>query len=673
MHISILSGITFILSLASFADDLTVLSEEIDGVAPARIMTAYFQHLTDAAFERRAEAYEAMKTDEQLKAHQQKMRQFFIDRLGGFPERTPLNPQITGQRQMDGYRFEKIIYESQPNHFVTAILYLPDSNPPFPGILVPCGHSDNGKAAEVYQRVCILMAKNGMVVLCYDPSDQGERYQLLDENGNPKIGGTLGHTMMGVGSILVGRNYAGYRVWDGMRSIDYLQSRNEIDPERIGCTGNSGGGTLTSYLMALDERIACAAPSCYLTTLQHQIPQDAEQNIHAQIAFGMDHADYVMIRAPKPTLLCTATQDFFDINGTWKLFREAKRFYTRLGFPERLNLIETDQTHGFSLHLREGANRWMLRWLRQIDQPVTESNFSTLADEDLQCTPQGQVMRIKDARTVYDLNRDLERVLSEQRNELWKTKDKAELLNEIRKIAGIRKYQDLPNPSVSLRGGLERERYKIDKYVISPETGISLPSLLFIPKGESTKAPVLYVHGEGKQTDAGEGGPIEVLLEQGHLVLAVDLRGIGETTSVENYKGWTKYFGTNWNNFFSAYMLDKSYVGMRTEDIFACVKFLIEKTADSPEKRPLLMAIGETGVPALHAAALEPDLFGSVRIEKSLVSWNNVLQSDITTNQLINTIHGALKVYDLPDLVTCIPKDKLTLVTPVDANGLVIR
>jgi hypothetical protein len=109
--------------------------------------------------------------------------------------------------------------------------------------------------------------------------------------------------------------------------------------------------SFSSYLMALDDRVACAAPSCYLTSFRRLIdtmgPQDAEQNIHGQLAFGMDHADYLMMRAPKPTLILASTQDFFDITGTWDTFRQAKRFYTRLGFAERVELVETDASHGY--------------------------------------------------------------------------------------------------------------------------------------------------------------------------------------------------------------------------------------------------------------------------------------------------------------------------------------
>src|SRR5207253_2466230 len=228
--------------------------------------------------------------------------------------------------------------------------YLPTGKGPFPAVLMPMGHSSNGKADANQQRAAILLAKNGIASLVYDPIGQGERIQLLDKLGNPAIkGSTSEHTMVGVGALLVGRSTASYRIWDGIRSLDYLASRPEIDAKKIGCTGNSGGGTLTAYLMALDDRIVAAAPSCYITSLERLFatigPQDAEQNITGQVAFGMEHADYLALHAPRPTLICAASRDFFDIQGTWTTFRETKRIYGLLGHGERVDLVESESGH----------------------------------------------------------------------------------------------------------------------------------------------------------------------------------------------------------------------------------------------------------------------------------------------------------------------------------------
>ncbi len=646
-------------------EDLTVLKPQPGQSPPARMMTEYLRGLTHEALDRRAERYEELRTAEQLLAYQEEMRRFFVAQVGGFPERTPLNAKVVGTLARDDCRIEKIIYESEPGLPVTAVLYLPLAEPPYPAALVPCGHSRHGKAEEAYQRASILLARNGIAALCYDPIGQGERSQILDAKGKPRFGSTREHTLVGVGSILLGINTARYRIWDGIRGIDYLVSRDDVDPKRIGCSGNSGGGTLTSYIMALDSRVVCAAPACYLTSLRWIIdaigPQDAEQNICSQIAHGMEHADYVMMRAPRPTLICAATRDFFDIGATWQTFRQAKRFYTRMGFAERVDLIETDAEHGFSTELRVGMVRWMRRWLLGVDDAITEPDFAVLTDEELRCTPRGQVLLMNGVRSVFDLNAELEERLAEKRRRFWSATPKREALEQVREIAGIRKLTDLPTPELEELSTLQRRGYHLARLVLRPEAGISLPALLFSPP-EAAADAYLYLNGEGKHVDAGPDGPIEKLVLAGHPVLAVDLRGIGETEGTSNYKGWAPLFGPDWQDFFRAYLLGRSYVGMRAEDVLVCARLLASYHAADKPYRVHLIGIGEAGPPALHAAALEPDLFASVRLERTITSWSDVVRTPVTSNQLVNTVHGVLRTYDLPDLVGTLPAEKITMV-----------
>jgi len=653
------------------ADDLKVLPETIDGVAPQEMIHAYLMRLTEAALDRRLAEYEKIKTPEDVVAYQKRLRQFFVDQLGGFPDRTPLNARVVGKQQRDGYRVEKILFESQPRHYVTAILYLPEAKPPYPAVLVPCGHSVNGKARDLYQRAPILIAKNGMAALCYDPIDQGERMQLLDEGGKPVAVSTTGHSLIGVASALLGRNTATFRSWDGIRAIDYLQSRKEIDPERIGCTGISGGGTMTSYLMALDARIRAAAPGCYLTTMRRLMetigPQDAEQNIHAQIAYGMDHPDYVIMRAPQPTLIMTATGDYFDIGGAWNNFRQAKRIYTRLGFAERVDLFETDDRHGFPEAMRVAAARWMRRWLLGIDDAITEHEFPVVPDEQVWCTPRGQVMLIEGARSCYDLNIALEEQLAKARKAFWQQTDQSKALDEVRRITGIRKLADLPELKCEKAGTLQRDGYRIDKLILSPEPGIWLPALAFVPKKADGDA-YLYLNEAGKQADAAPGGPIEKLVQSGHLVLAVDLRGVGETGKPDTAKrGIPYYIGPDWKDLYQAYMLRKPHLAMRAEDVLGCARFLATHESAGKPNRVHLVGIGRVGPPALHAAALEPALFASVKLQHCLASWHNVVHTPLARHQQANVVHGALKTYDLPDLLATLPKEKLTVIEPHNA------
>jgi cephalosporin-C deacetylase-like acetyl esterase len=657
-----------ILSTAAFSqDDLRVLPEKINNISPADMMSHYLRGLAGQKFEDWKQQYEQRKTPEQIAEYQKRLREKFIDAIGGLPERTPLNPQVTGVVQRGGYRVEKIIYESQPKHYVTALLFMPDTDkfkPPYPGVLVPCGHSDNGKAHEAYQTMGAFLALNGMVGLVFDPIDQGERSQMPSQL--PRLAGTRAHTMLGVGSILLGRNTARFEIWDGMRGIDYLQSRPEIDPKRIGCTGNSGGGTQTSYLMALDERIGAAAPSCYITSFERLLdtigPQDAEQNIYGQLAFGMDHADYLMMQAPMPILICAATGDFFDITGVWTSFRYAKRLYTRMEFAEHIDLLENDAGHNYNRIQRQGVVRWMSRWLLKKDVPITEPEIKLLSDEEVQCAPGGQVMNIDGARSTYDLNRSYEKELAARRKKLWTIGDKTEILDEVRKIAGIHRLGELPEPKVTMAGTLERDGYQVRKMIVKPEEGIYLSALMFVPAKNTEQPAVLYINEQGKAADAAPGGPIEAMVKAGRCVLAVDVRGTGETQQGKQGQ-LSGAAGPDWKDVFTAYLLGRSYVGMRAEDVLVCARFL--KQQAGPVE---LIAVGTVAVPALHAAALEPEIFDSVKLTGMLSSWSNVIELGRFSNQQVNAVQGALKTYDLPNLAATLGK-KLIINKPLDALG----
>jgi cephalosporin-C deacetylase-like acetyl esterase len=648
-------------------ENLRVLPETVDGTPAGEMVSRSLLRQAKSRFEQWRQQYEQRKTPEQIAAYQKSLREQFLQAIGGLPARTPLNPRVTGILARDGYRVEKIIFESQPGCYVTALLFLPDRgrySPPFPGVLVPCGHAGEAKAYEAYQTMGALLALNGMAALVFDPIDQGERSQ--DPASLPANWGTSAHTMLGIGSILLGRSTARFQIWDGMRAIDYLQSRPEIDSNRIGCTGNSGGGTQTSYLMALDDRIKAAAPSCYITSLEALLstigPQDAEQNVFGQLAFGMDHADYLMMRAPASILLCAATQDFFDIQGTWTSFRYAKRLYTRLGVAERISLLENDATHNYNRTQREGVVRWMSRWLLGVDRAIVEPNIVLLSAEEVRCTPDGQVMHLAGARSTYDLNRDLEKNLAAHRKQLWSTQSRADRLSQVRRLVGVRTLAELPEPQVQLGETIERGNLRIQKAIVTVEEGLYLPALVFYPQGEPIGNVVLYVHEGGKEADAGPGGPIEKLVEAGRVVVAVDVRGTGETQSKN---GWgSDLFGPDTRDVLAAYLLGRSYVGMRTEDVVACAKIIQERSQGPVD----VVASGHVCVPALHAAALEPGLFGSVRLVRGLASWTDVIERGQSRGQLVNVVHGALAEYDLPDLARTLG-DRLIIEQPLNCLG----
>lgn len=630
----------------------------------------YLLREMDAAHERWCEEYEQRKTPEAVAAYQERLRGRFLEALGGLPERTPLEAQVTGIVPRSGYRIEKVVFQSMPGLYVTGALFIPEnpaSPPPHPGVLVPCGHSANGKAHDTYQSMGAALALAGMVAFVFDPIDQGERGQYLDASGKPPIWGTKAHTMVGIGCTLLGWNTARYEIWDGIRAIDYLQSRPEVDPNRIGCTGNSGGGTQTSFLMALDDRIQAAAPSCYLNRLAIQAQRamgDSEQNIFGQLAWGMDHADYLMMRAPIPIIVLAATEDFFDIHATWYSFRYAKRLYTRMGFAERVEILENDAGHNYDTLQREGGVRWLARWLLGRDEAISEPPIELVPDEELNCTPDGQVMLLPGARSVYDINEAYARELAEKRRALWAQAGIDGMRPRIREVAGIRPVADLARPEVRVLGEIRTDTHRVEQIVLVPEEGILLPGLFYLPTEGDIRQVMVFLNDAGVGEAAQEGGALPGLLEPGRAVLAVDPRGVGATRQTRQGK-FGLDIGLDWEDNYIAYLLGRSYVGMRAEDVLVCARWATERTG-LPSAH--LTARGDIGIPCLHAAALEPELFDSVRLESTLVSWSNVIETRITRNQIANMVHGALAVYDLPELVEALGS-RVVAAEPVDALG----
>jgi cephalosporin-C deacetylase-like acetyl esterase len=601
--------------------------------------------------DRRDALHEALKSADAMRARREKLQLQLTKMVGELPQRTPLNARTLGTIECDGYRIEKVIFESRPHHHVTANLYLPDPLPgKVPGVLVPCGHSANGKASEAYQSVCVLLALQGCAALIYDPIGQGERHQILELSPH----GTTEHTLVGPAALLAGINTANYRIWDGLRSMDYLASRDEVDPQRLGCTGNSGGGTMTTWLMAVDDRIAVAAPSCFITTVQRLFntigPQDCEQHFPGQGAWGIEHTDFITMRSPKPTLILAAERDFFDIGGTRTAYAEAEAVYRVLGQPERVGLFTCDDEHGFSQPRRQAAVAWLRRWLADDERTVVEPTLELQADADLQVTKTGQVMQeFDDEQSVVEFANRRAADLAASRKHSWQSQDRAQRQATIRRLLGLHGTPAAPQWTSNI-ATIARKGYTIEKLLIQSPDGVPLPALRFVPQITADEKQVfpaiLHAHGKGKSIDAQSGGPIEKLVLLGNVVLAVDLRGCGETADDAQH---AKYRNDEFRNAMLAMHVGRPLPGQRVDDLLTALEVLLHDTRVDADAIHLV-GIERAGPVALHAAVLEPR-FKSVRIENSIHSWqDDVVAKPLVANQLSHVVPGALEHYDLPDL-----------------------
>ncbi|HEV7403126.1 MAG TPA: acetylxylan esterase [Chthoniobacteraceae bacterium] len=656
------------------AEDLTVLPPTVDGVAPTALLDTQLKKFAYAALDQREAEYEKIKTPDDVAAWQKRRRADFLAAIGGLPERTPLNARVMGSRDFGEYRVDKILFESQPGFLVSGLLYLPKGDGPHPAVLMPCGHTNIAKAGELYQRASISLVRAGLAVFCYDPLGQGERRHYRQPDGTLEFDSSVGeHQLMGIAGAPLGAGVQRAMIWDAMRGLDYLQSRPEIRGDRLGCTGVSGGGMMTSYLMALDDRIAAAAPACYLTGYRRLLetigPQDFEQNLFGQLAAGLDHADYVIMSAPRPVLMMVATRDFFDIQGAWNVFRQAKRCYGRLGLAERVELIEADTKHDLAIDMREASARWFRRWLLGKDDAWKEpAGLEVLPEKEALCTPEGDVLRQPGARSFFELNAAMAAPLVAERQRFWKENPLPAGLAKVRELARIRPLAEIPAVTATVGETIQRGPVRIEKMILRNAEGTVIPALLFrsAKPGAVTR---LYVHGVGTAADAGPQGKLETMALAGETVLAADVRGLGEMEGRKSPPSLQALSEPNWKSASLASLLGRSIVGLRSEDILACARFASEMWAAGGPIQ--LTGIGEAGVPALHAVALEPQLFAGARIERTLESWHDLVRSSHSKNQQINTVNGALRFYDLPNLVSALPAGKLVIHEPVDAMGAV--
>jgi len=652
------------------------VSESLTVLSNRDLSSMVFEHILSLAaplFEQMRARKEQVTTPEGVLAHQKYVRETFRALIGGLPERTPLNPRRVGRLDRHGYAVEKIIFESRPAFYVTANLYLPEGRrEPAPAVLVPCGHAREGKAYPEYQRLAQGLARHGFVALVYDPLGQGERSQYWDySRGDSRVGMCCPeHEVAGTQSLLVGVNLAAYRIWDGMRALDYLCMRDEVDVTRLGCTGCSGGGTLTTYLLALDERLRAAMPVCYVTSREAWMATgqiaDAEQVQDHIIERGIDHSDLLIAGAPRAVRIGAASRDFFPIEGTRRAFAELKRMYALLGIEEAADLVVTEGDHGYSQPLREAAYQWFHLWLGNPAAECAEPPTEPEPPEDLRCAPDGQVNSLG-SRTVFCFTRERALDLPPSPPTLESRGHAEEWQGTLRDR--LRELLNCPPSSGAPRcrqhGSVFRGDCGIERLSFHSERGITIPALVFVPeKAEKQWPGILYVHEGGKEAEAEPTGTIQMLASEGNVVLAIDPRGIGESHSIGAIPRDYAFMGTDGYHFYQYGMLGHSLLGRRVHDVLRGLAVLAERPEVDPE-RLSIVGHGSGGLLALFAAALNERATTAVCCS-SLISYKALATNEFHSWRPPDFVSGILTVCDLPEVAACVAPRRLILAGPLD-------
>ena len=629
-----------------------------------RMVQEYYVEQLRAGDARRREALAKLSSAAEVRAYQAGIRERIAACFGPFPEKTPLNARITGVLERPAFRIEKIIFESRPGLLVTANLYLPQGRPfPLPGVVGSCGHSDDGKANEAYQAFAQGLARQGFVVLIFDPLGQGERLQYPDAARKSRVGiGVREHLLAGNQQALVGEFFGAWRAWDGIRALDYLLSRPEVDPQQVGITGNSGGGTLTTWLCGLDPRWTMAAPGCFVSTfrrnLENELPADVEQCPPRALALGLEHEDILAVMAPKPVLILSKERDFFDICGTEEAFGRLRKLYSLLGAPHHIALFAGPTTHGYSKENREAMYRWFNR-ITGVSDATTEPALVLEREADLWCTPQGQVSELG-SRTVFSFTSGQSRALATQRPHLA-GRELCRAVSEILHLPpreGPAEYRILRSLS-----GRQYPLRHASVYALQTEPGIHALVYRLGTEAHEARPPrenrraVLYVAHHSSDAELRANPLVRELFaaEPAAAWYACDVRGIGESRpDTCGQDSFASPYGSDYFYAVHALMLDRPYVGRKTHDLLSVLDWL----AALGHAEIHLAATGWGTVPAVFAALLSPAV-SQVTLRGAPAAYAQIAEAETYDWPLSTFIPGVLKHFDLPDCYQALAGMKL--------------
>jgi dienelactone hydrolase len=640
----------------------------------SRLMQDYFVMQVREAAARRSRLIDALKTKDDAQKYVASVRSKIQQCFGPFPEKTPLNARVTGTVERDAYKIEKVIFESRPGFLVTANLYVPQGRKlPLPGVVGTCGHSANGKAAEAYQSFAQGLAGQGYVVLIYDPIGQGERLQYPGDDLKSQVGaGVREHLLAGNQQYLVGEFFGSWRAWDGIRALDYLLTRDEVDPQQVGVTGNSGGGTMTTWLCGVEQRWSMAAPSCFVTTfrrnLENELPQDTEQCPPRAIALGLDHGDFIAALAPKPVILLTKERDYFDVRGGEETFAQLKRLYALLDAEGNIALFTGPTEHGYSQENREAMYRFF-NGVTRVSDADSEPPLTIEEDATLSCTPRGQVSELG-SRTVMSFTREASVHLRETRPAL----SGAVLVHALRDLLKLPERKNPPEYRI-LRpiGGRKYPRPHATTYAVETEPGVFALVYRLQDRAHYSRPPrdaaraVLYVSHHSADAELRDEPLLRELIEAEpqSAFYACDVRGIGEsrpdTCGADTF---LQPYGADYFYAAHALMFDRPYPAQRVHDALSVIDWLVSHGHTEVH----LAARGWGAIPATFAAVLS-DAVVQVTLKHALTSYADVAEAEQYDWPLSALLPGVLRTLDLPNCYAILEAKNLRQLDPLGASA----
>jgi cephalosporin-C deacetylase-like acetyl esterase len=624
----------------------------------SRCLPDYLARLAREAYEKRNAAIATLSTADDVRERQQWARETFWQLIGGRLERTPLNTKTTGEFQRKGYRVEKLVYESRAGFHISGNLYIPANfKPPFPGVLFQMGHALNGKASPTYQRACQGLAQLGYLVLGFDPMGQGERVYYPDSSGLKSRFPSADdeHSHAGKQMLLTGDTSTRLQLWDAVRSLDVLASHPLVDKQRLASTGQSGGGTLTMFLAAVDDRLSaavvCSGNTENVACADFNPPgstDDAEQDFPGSGPLGWDRWDTLWPIAPKPLLVSVSHKDFFGtyspryIENGWEEFGKLKRAYEILEKPEQIAWDGTALPHGLAYDTRMLIYRWFGKWLRGDDKPITEEPPTALErDETLWSTPKGNTVISFGGETPFTMN---------------KARPRLRDARPLKELLGIKVSSVLP----SVRSRMNWGGIDVEAIEVKSDPDVWVPAWVY--RKDKPKHWLVLVQSGGRLVNWREDELFHQLALRGVGVCVPDVRGVGDLTP-EFGRGAARH-ARNHNDedhyAWSSLILGKPLLAQRTADIVSITRAMAAPVT--------LAAQGRMTVPAICAALLDSGIQG-LYLSGGVVSWQSIVESELYEQPLANFLPGVLEHTDLPKTVTSLAPRKVILGGMANGQG----
>jgi cephalosporin-C deacetylase-like acetyl esterase len=650
----------------------------------SRDLERYLVRLSNEARERRKNIVDAIATPQQVIERQKSIVAELWKMLGGPLDRTPLNPRVTGTIDRPGYRIEKVVFESRPRLYVTANLYVPTGTGRHPAILGPLGHSTNGKAWPSYQKLFSNLARKGYVVLAYDPFGQGERIEYPGSRPGQSAlgGGTSEHEYAGRRLILLGANFGLFRAWDGIRGIDYLLTRPEVDPDRVGCCGQSGGGTLTQFLAALDPRIRAAVVSMGNTENLAQADveppgsaDDAEQNIVPALSRGIDRADLLYAFAPKPLLIGITLHDAGHTyspeyaSASLDFLEEYKRAYGLLNAGDRVALQATTVSHGYVYEMRRATYAWFNRWFEMKNVDDDETSQAVESEAALYVTPTGFVTTSFGGESALSLTRQM---ADEIHTPSSLSAD--DVRTRIRAVLGVDESRGAPLAGRVI-AAIKKPGYRAEQFEFTSDQEIRTPGWLLVPDTAGPSTPtLLYIGDAAAWSSVAEDAFAERLCARGACRVAViDVRGRGDCAIAYPSRGRFYFPGRIADEAYLTWfslMLGKPLLGGQIYDTLRALEYLRSR----PDGGGAVSLIGDGphGVIALYAAALDTRVRG-VALRQTAVDYRSLATAERYSQPFGIYAYGLLREFDLPEVArAAAPRPVLVLnpaASPPDTAG----